>query len=79
MKKLQNALVICIAGRTIEHLKQHGHLDSLEKVMLGDRIFDRAEIKEMVVLDEMTKANIDRRNKKWIQHLELVQEISEKF
>ncbi|MCK7527132.1 MAG: hypothetical protein MZV64_60745 [Ignavibacteriales bacterium] len=41
MKKLKKAIVLCIAGHTLEHLKEYGHYDAMKTVMLGDRIFDR--------------------------------------
>lgn len=69
MKKLSKALVICIAGNTIEHLKKYGHLDSMEKVMLGDRIFDRAYESKMIILDGTAKSDDRLREKNWIKHL----------
>lgn len=41
MKKLDKALVLCVAGHTTERLDEYGHLESMKRVMLGDRIFDR--------------------------------------
>ena len=41
MKKLDKALIIAIAGHTIENLKEYGHLQSMKTVMLGDRLHDR--------------------------------------
>jgi NAD(P)H dehydrogenase (quinone) len=69
MKKLSKALVICIAGNTIERLKQFGHIESMEKVMLGDRMFDRVDESKMIVLDGMTKYNCEQRNGNWEKHL----------
>lgn len=70
MKKLSKALVLCIAGNTISHLDKYGHLESMKKVMLGDRIFDRAYESNMIVLDGMTKEN-ELRNKNWVNHLKI--------
>lgn len=70
MKKLQKAIVICVTGRTIEHLNQHGHIESMERIMLGDRIFDRVYESKMIILDGTTKANMEQRQKNWNKHLE---------
>ena len=69
MKKLDKALVLCVAGHTTEHLKQYGQYQSMETVMLGDRIFDRAKVSKMVVLDGTAKAYMESRQKNWDTHL----------
>ena len=69
MKKLKKAIVLCIAGHTLEHLKEYGHYDAMKTVMLGDRIFDRAETKEMIILDGTTKYNLELRATNWEKHL----------
>lgn len=69
MKKLKKALVLCVAGRTLESLHQYGNLESMKNVMLGDRIFDRAEVSKMIVLDGTTKANKELRDDNWNKHL----------
>lgn len=69
MKKLQKALVICIAGHTTKHLEEYGHLQSMRTVMLGDRIFDRADYKDFIVLDGTAKHDMDLRNANWHKHL----------
>jgi NAD(P)H dehydrogenase (quinone) len=69
MKKLDRALVLCIAGRTIEHLNQHGHLESMQNIMLGDRIYDRVNSSKMIVLDGTSKASIEQRMDNWDKHL----------
>lgn len=74
MKKLAKALVICITGRTIAHLNEHGHLESMEKVMIGDRIYDRANESKMIILDGTTKADMGLREKNWKRHLETAYE-----
>jgi NAD(P)H dehydrogenase (quinone) len=71
MKKLSKALFICIAGNTIEMLNQFGHIKSMETVMLGDRIFDRALESKMIVLDGMTKEN-NQRDSNWEKHIKTV-------
>lgn len=79
MKKLDNAIVICTAGRSLAHLQEHGHLQSMQSVMLGDRIFDRAHRKEMIVLDSMSKFNAHVRDSNWDKHLRTVYEIGQKL
>ncbi|MCK5217168.1 MAG: hypothetical protein KAJ93_05240 [Methanosarcinales archaeon] len=69
MKKLKKAIVLCIAGHTLEHLKEYGHYDSMKTVMLSDRIFDRAENKEIIILDGTTKFNSELRKSNWNNHL----------
>lgn len=72
MKKISKALAICIAGNTLERLKQFGHIKSMETVMLGDRIFDRAIESKMIILDGMTKYDEEQRNRNWQKHLNTV-------
>jgi NAD(P)H dehydrogenase (quinone) len=79
MKKLDKAYVICIAGRALSHLHEHGHLQSMQAVMLGDRIFDRAKNKEMIVLDSMTKFNDEVRRLNWDKHLRTVYELGQRI
>lgn len=69
MKKLKKAIFLVIAGHTLEHLKEYGHYDAMKTVMLGDRIFDRAETKEMIILDGTTKFNPELRQANWDKHL----------
>ena len=70
MRKLKKALVLCVAGHTLENLKKYGHYQSMKTVMLGDRIFDRAEEKEMIVLDGTTKFDLELREANWEKHLQ---------
>lgn len=75
MKKLDKALILCIAGHSIENLGKYGHLDSMKTVMLGDRLFDRVESKEMIVFDCMTKSDMKLRNGNWQKHLKKAYEL----
>ncbi|RAU91794.1 NAD(P)H-dependent oxidoreductase [Paenibacillus sp. YN15] len=77
MKKLDKAYVICIAGRSLSHLQEHGHLQSMKSVMLEDRIFDRAKSKELIVLDSMTKFNEEVRRLNWDKHLHTVYQLGQ--
>jgi NAD(P)H dehydrogenase (quinone) len=71
MKQLEKALVICVAGHGIYHLKEYGHYDAMKTVMLGDRIFDRAKIKDFIVLDAMSKYANEAREANWDRNLEI--------
>lgn len=72
MKTLDKALCLCVAGHTVERLKEYGHLESMRTVMLGDRIFDRAREKEMIVLGGTTRADEKLRAANWDRHLQTV-------
>ena len=54
MKTLDKALVIACAGKTAQSLAETGEKAAMETVMLGDRIRDRANEKEMVIFDGIT-------------------------
>jgi NAD(P)H dehydrogenase (quinone) len=69
MKKLKKAIFLVVAGHTLEHLKEYRHYDAMKTVMLDDRIFDRAETKEMIILDGTTKLNLELRQANWYKHL----------
>jgi NAD(P)H dehydrogenase (quinone) len=71
MKQLERALVICSAGNTTEYFHQTGLLDAMEKVMLNDRLFDRAKRKEMMILDG-TSREFPAREQNWDRHLDRV-------
>ena len=64
MKELDKAIILCSAGNPIERLKQFGLLDSMKKVMLGDRLFGRAHEMEFVVFDNTSREN-ELREKNW--------------
>ena len=51
MKTLEKGLILCSAGNSLERLEQTGILDSMKKVMLGDRLADRVKRAEFVVFD----------------------------
>jgi NAD(P)H dehydrogenase (quinone) len=69
MKQLEKALVICSAGNTMEYFNETGLLDAMKKVMLQDRIFDRAKSKEMILLDG-TSRELESRRINWDRHLQ---------
>ena len=64
MKMLDKAIILCSAGNPIERLEQFGLLDSMKKVMLGDRLFGRAREMEFIVFDNTSREN-ELREKNW--------------
>lgn len=72
MKKLDKALAICVAGHSLQHLKEYGHYESMKTVMLNDRMFNRVKDKDMIILDSMTKYSLEIRQANWDKHLKTV-------
>lgn len=70
MKKLSKALVLACCGNTEETLRNQGRLQAMENVMLGDRIYDRAEQKAFVLLGGTERNNAGLRAQMRRQHLE---------
>ena len=73
MKTLDKGLILCSAGNSSEHLEQTGILDSMKKVMLGDRLFGRVRQAEFVVLDSTSREN-ELRDRNWDRHLKTAYE-----
>ena len=69
MKVLDKALILCSAGNPIERLEELGLLDSMKKVMLGDRLFGRAKQTEFIVFDSTSREK-DLREKNWDRNLQ---------
>ena len=78
MKLLDKAIILCSAGNPIERLEQFGLLDSMKKVMLGDRLFGRAREMEFVVFDNTSREN-ELREKNWDVNLRKVYEKGKAF
>jgi len=76
MPVLEKCLFLCTAGRSIEHLNEHGHLESMKRVMIGDRLFGRTKEAMMYVFDGMSKTNPSLRDANWNRHLSKVREIA---
>ena len=74
MKVLDKALILCSAGNPIEHLEEFGLLDSMKRVMLGDRLFGRAKQMEFIVFDNTSREN-ELREKNWDANLQKAYEI----
>ena len=69
MKVLKKALFIISAGKTIQTLEETGEVSAMNTVMLGDRIRNRAQEKEMFILDGTTRWDEELRNDKIKEHL----------
>ena len=78
MKLLDKAIILCSAGNPIERLEQFGLLDSMKKVMLGDRLYDRAKQLEFVVFDNTSREN-ELRTKNWETNLQKAYESGKIF
>ena len=74
MKVLDKALIMCSAGNPIECLEEYGLLDSMKRVMLGDRLFGRAKQMEFIVFDNTSREN-ELREKNWDANLQKAYEI----
>jgi NAD(P)H dehydrogenase (quinone) len=74
MKMLDKAVILCSAGNPMERLEQFGLLDSMKKVMLGDRLFGRAKELEFIVFDSTSREN-EQRKKNWDKNLQKAYEI----
>ena len=78
MNLLDKAIILCSAGNPIEKLEQFGLLDSMKKVMLGDRLYDRAKQLEFIVFDNTSREN-ELRTKNWETNLQKAYEIGKTF
>ncbi|MBO4697196.1 MAG: hypothetical protein J5643_07965, partial [Lachnospiraceae bacterium] len=59
----------CSAGNPVERLRQFGLLDSMKRVMFGDRLFGRVKQTEFVVFDNTSREN-KLREKNWDANLQ---------
>ncbi len=78
MKVLDKALILCSAGNPIKRLEEFGLLDSMKKVMLGDRLNGRAKQMEFIVFDNTSREN-ELREKNWDANLKKAYEIGKEF
>lgn len=74
MKVLDKAMILCSAGNPIERLEEFGLLDSMKRVMLGDRLFGRVKQAEFMVFDNTSREN-ELRKKNWDMNLQKAYEI----
>ena len=73
MKTLEKGLILCSAGNPLDRLQQFGILDSMKKVMLGDRLFGRVKQAEFVVFDNTSREN-ELREENWDRNLKTAYE-----
>ena len=73
MKTLEKGLILCSAGNPKERLEEFGILDSMKKVMLGDRLFGRVKQAEFVLFDNTSREN-ELREKNREQNLKIAYE-----
>ena len=69
MKMMEKAMILVSAGNPVERLESFGLLDSMKKVMFGDRLFGRAKKTEFVVFDNTSREN-PLREENWDSNLE---------
>ena len=74
MRTLEKGLVLCSAGNPAERLEEFGILESMKKVMLGDRLFGRVKQAEFIVFDNTSREN-ELREQNWDHHLKRAYEI----
>ena len=74
MKTLDKGLILCSAGNPMERLEQFGLLDSMKKVMLGDRLFGRVRQAEFIVFDCTSRENA-LREQNWDRNLKTAYEL----
>ena len=78
MKLLDRAAVLCSAGHSAERLEETGMLESMERVMLGDRLFGRARQTEFLLFDSTSREN-ELREKNWDVNLQKAYEKGRTF
>ena len=78
MKMLDKAMVLCSAGNSIDKLEQFGLLASMKKVMLGDRLINRAKKFEFVVFDSTSREKPER-NSCWDENFKKAYEKGRDF
>ena len=74
MKMLDKGLILCSAGNPLNRLEEFGLLDSMKKVMLGDRLFNRVKQADFIVFDCTSREN-PLREKNWGENLKKAYEI----
>ena len=68
MKTLEKGMILCSAGNSLDRLEQFGLLNSMKKVMFGDRLINRVKQTEFVVFDSNSREN-ELRSKNWDANL----------
>lgn len=78
MKLLDKAIILCSAGNPMSRLEEFGLLDSMKRVMLGDRLFGRAKETDFIVFDSTSREN-ELRTKNWDANLQRAYDIGLKM
>ena len=78
MKTLEKGLILCSAGNSLERLEQSGILDSMKRVMLGDRLSGRVKQAEFIVFDSTSREN-DLREKNWEKYTNIAYRKGKEF
>ena len=78
MKFLDKGLILCTAGNEKEKLEQFGLIDAMEKVMFGDRLFNRVKESDFVVFGGMSKGS-ETRERDWHKNLQIAYEKGKKL
>ncbi len=60
MKMMDKCMILCSAGNPKERLEQLGLLNSMKRVMFGDRMFNRAKKTEFVLIDSTSREKEER-------------------
>ncbi len=68
MKTLEKGMILCSAGNSLDRLEQFGLLNSMKKVMFGDRLINRVKQTEFVVFDSTSREK-ELRTKNWDANL----------
>jgi NAD(P)H dehydrogenase (quinone) len=79
MKTIKYGLVICTAGHSNDFLNEIGIAQSMQTVMIDDRLGKRFENKEMLILGGTTENNADLKQIHQKQIEELIFKISKSF
>ncbi len=78
MKVLEKTVILCSAGNPIERLEETGLLESMKKVMLGDRLNERAKKLDFIVFDN-TSREFEYRTQNWERNIQKAYEIGKHF
>lgn len=73
MKTLEKGMILCSAGNPLKRLEEFGLLDSMKKVMLNDRLFERVKEGEFVAFDS-TSRDKEEREANWDANLQIAYE-----
>ena len=74
MKLLDKGLIMCSAGNPIERLENFGLLNSMKKVMFGDRLINRVKKTEFVVFENTSREKPERESN-WDDNLKKAYEL----